>query len=179
MNDSPPTTVPVEDAAHAEQMALAESMLYELDDDAADDGWVEAGAVMAPYVMGLKAASSEAVERQRRYMRLMTLLLPGLKQWLLSWHLGASFEAVYAEAQRCVYASLKQPSPAFHDWLEELLAEAEPGLPVVAMPARSRTASVLAQLFTAEDWQRLATVAGEGMSQGVLKVAERERDRVV
>lgn len=177
MNDSPPTALPIEDAARAEQMALAESMLYESDDDAADDGWVEAGAVMAPYVSELKAASSEAVERQRRYMRLMTMLLPGLKQWMLSWNLGASFEGVYAEAQRCIYEYLKQPSPTFHDWLEELLVEDEQ--PVAAMPVRARTASVLAQLFTAEDWQRLATVAAEGMSQGVLKIAERDRTVVV
>lgn len=162
--------------SRAEQLALAEAMLYEPCDEAEieGNGWVEAGAVMAPYVGGLKAASPEVFERQRRYMQLMTLLLPELKQWMGSWNLGASFEVVYAEAQRCVYGHLKQPTSELGDWLEALLAEDAEDLPTAERRVRSQTASVISKTFTSEDWQYLATVAAEGMSQGVLQVAQRE-----
>jgi hypothetical protein len=170
----------MEDRILAEQLAKTGNLmdlcsgddwLKEIDDPE-EDGWVEAGLMAKPYVERLKAASPEDFKRQRRYMRLLSILSPELQRWLQTWHLGLSLEAVFVEAQQRVYAHLKQLTPEQQTWMDALLAEDDQSLPMAERAMRSQSVAMLLTLFTPDDWQAFARVAAEGMSQGVLQLAQ-------
>jgi hypothetical protein len=127
-------------------------------DDPEDDGWIEAGLMAKPYVEWLKAASSEDFKRPRRYMRLLSILLPELKRWLQTWQLGLSLEAVFVEAQQRVYAHLKQLTPEQQTWMEALIAEDDQGQPMAERTVRAQSVAMLLTLFTPEDWQAFASL---------------------
>lgn len=139
---------------------------------AEDDGWVEAGAMTQPYVNYLKSLTPEQNRSLRFQAQLLSILLPELKQWVASWGLGLSFEPVYISALKTLYRHLKRLTEEQEDWIAALISEHDQGLPMEEQPVRSQTSSMLAQLFTVEDWHELAEVAAQGMSQTVLQIPQ-------
>jgi hypothetical protein len=152
-----------------------EAWIQEADaEDASDEGMVEAGQALKPYVELIKNASPEALQRQRWYVRVLSILLPELKGWLKSWQLGRSFEVVYMEAQKRLYSHLRNLSPEQMDWIEALLAEKERALPDEQRVIRAQAVSMVAQMFTFEDWQAIADVAAQTMAHDILQIGQRE-----
>ncbi|MBE9064382.1 hypothetical protein [cf. Phormidesmis sp. LEGE 11477] len=145
---------------------------------AEDDGWIEAGVMMRPYVNYLKSLTPEQNRSLRFQAKLLGILLPELKQWITSWGLGQSFEPVYTAARQTLYRHLKQLTEEQEDWITALIDENDQRLPVEEQAVRSQTSSMLAQLFTVEDWHELAEVAAQGMSQTVLQIPQAVSDRV-
>jgi hypothetical protein len=139
-----------------------------------DDGWIEAGVMMKPYVEYLKSLSPEDHLSLRFQAQLLMILLPELRQWLEGWGLGLSFEAVHLKARRILAGHLKRLTEEQAEWVDALIAEDNQNLPKAERKVRSQTVAMFSQLFTEEDWQTLAKVAAEGMSQGVLKLADKE-----
>lgn len=138
------------------------------------DGPIEAGPMAQPYLDTLKAASPEALKRQRRYMRLFSILLPELKGWLQTWELGLSYDEVYTAAWRRIYEHLKQPTPEQTEWITALIAEDDQQLPMSERPLRAQVIPVISALLTQEDRQALADIAAQGMAQGVLQMLQVE-----
>jgi hypothetical protein len=124
-------------------------------------GYVEAGAGLESYVQQLKNVSTDAFKEQKRQVKLLSILLPALHDWLASWELGLSFEAVYAEAQRLVYGHLVQATLMQAGWIEEVLAENEQG-------EQLRVRAKLSEMLQQEDWQVLAKVAAKDMEKRIL-----------
>lgn len=174
------TVPPMDELSLADQLAKADELLYQPCDETwiADtsriegDGYIEAGSIMQPYVDRLKAASPEDFKRQRRYMRLLSILLPELKTWLQTWELGRSFESVYTEAQRLTYKHLKHLTSEQETWMEALLAEDEQQPSMEKRTLRSQVVPMLSALFTQEERQALADIAAQGMSEGVLQMVQ-------
>ena len=153
-------------------LCSGDAWLQEIE-DSEDDGWIEAGVTMKPYGELLKAASPEALKRQRRYMRILSILFPELKRWLASWGLGLTFEAVHIEARRIVRQHLfNRLTPEQDAWMDALVAEDDQHLQMAERKVRSQVVTILSTLFTEEDWRKLAAIAAEGMSKGVLQVAK-------
>ncbi|MEM9487331.1 MAG: hypothetical protein AAGA83_27000, partial [Cyanobacteria bacterium P01_F01_bin.116] len=107
-------------------------------------------------------------------MRLFSILYPELKEWLQSWELGRSFDAVYTEARQLIYERLKQPTPEQTDWINALIAEDDQNLPKSERPLRAQVIPTLSALLTQEDRQALADIAAKGMAQGVLQMVQVE-----
>ncbi|MEM9907168.1 MAG: hypothetical protein AAF921_19315 [Cyanobacteria bacterium P01_D01_bin.44] len=166
----------------AERLAKVNALLTAPCDDAwiaettriEGDGWIEAGPRMQPYVETLKSMSPEAIRTMRRQMRIQSILMPELCQWLESWGLGLSFEAVYTEARRVVRRHLKQLTPEQEAWLDALVVEDDQYLPMAERTLRSQVVALFSTLFTEADWQSLADIAAQGMAQGVLQVAQKK-----
>jgi hypothetical protein len=160
------------DAILAEQLRKTGNLMDLLNDEAwvresdadhaSEEGTVEAGLGLQPYVELLKEASPEALQRQRWYVRVLSILLPELKRWLESWQLGRSLEAVYMEAQKCLYGHLRHLTPEQAAWIEMLLAEGEQTLPNEQKVVRAEAIAMLGQMFTPEDWQSVGVAAPEG-----------------
>ena len=140
-----------------------EAWVREADADrAGEEGPVEAGLGLQPYMELIKNASPEALQRQRWTVRVLSILLPELKAWVESWQLGRSLEAVYMEAQKCLYGHLRYLTPEQTAWIEALLAEEEQALPNEQKGVRAEAIAILAQMFTTEDWQSVGVAAPEG-----------------
>jgi len=167
------------DAILAEQLRKTGNLMDLLNDEAwvreadadhaSEEGPVEAGLGLLPYVEFFKEASPEAQQRQRWYVRVLSILLPELKGWLESWQLGRSLEAVYMEAQKCLYGHLRNLTPEQMDWIEALLAEKEQALPDEQNVVRAQAVAMLAQIFTTEDWQAIADVASQTIAKDILQ----------
>ena len=172
------------DAILAEQLRKTGNLMDLLNDeawvrevdakDARDEGMVEAGLALKPYVELIKNASPEVLQRQRWYVGVLSILLPELKGWLKSWQLGRSLEAVYIEAQKRLYGHLKNLSPEQAEWIEALLAEKEQALPDEQRVIRAQAVSMLSEIFTSEDWQAIADVAAQTMANDILQIGQRE-----
>lgn len=127
------------DAILAEQLRKTGNLMDLLNDEAwvrdadadhaSEEGTVEAGLGLQPYVALLKNAVPEALQQQRWTMRVLSVLLPELKGWLESWHIGRSLDVVYLEAQKCLCSHLKNLTPEQTAQIEALLAEKEQALP--------------------------------------------------
>ncbi|MBE9140681.1 hypothetical protein IQ254_26355 [Nodosilinea sp. LEGE 07088] len=170
------------DAILAEQLRKTGNLMDLLNDEAwvreadaehaSEEGPVEAGLALQPYVALLKEASPEALQRQRWYVRVLSILLPELKGWLESWQLGRSLEAVYMEAQKCLYGHLRHLTPEQTAWIEVLLAEGEQASPNDQKVIRAEAIAMLAQMFTTEDWQAIAHVASQTMAKDILQIGQ-------
>jgi len=171
------------DAILAEQLRKTGNLMDLLNDEAwvreadADgagaEGPVEAGLGLQPYVELLKNASPEALQRQRWTVKVLSILLPELKGWLESWHLGRSLEVVYMEAQQCLYRHLRNLTPEQTDWIEALLAEKEQALSDEQKVVRAQAVAMLAQIFTSEDWQAIANAAAQTVSNDILQMGQK------
>lgn len=139
---------------------------------AKDDGWIEAGVMTKSYVEYLKSRTPEQIKAQFRQMRIQSILLPELHDWMQNWGLGISFEVVHTEARRVLRRHLKQLTPEQETWLDALVAEDDQHLPMEERTLRSQVVSLLSNLFTDEDWQTLADIAAQNMAKGVLQVAQ-------
>ncbi|WP_052049689.1 hypothetical protein [Leptolyngbya sp. KIOST-1] len=170
------------DAILAEQLRKTGNLMDLLNDEAwvreadaahtNEEGTVEAGLGLLPYVEFLKDASPEALQRQRWYVRVLSILLPELKGWLESWQLGRSLEAVYMEAQKCLYDHLRHLTPEQRAWIEMLLAEGEQVSPNEQKVIRAEAIAVLAQMLTTEDWQAIANVASQKMTKDIVQMGQ-------
>ncbi|MFQ4139067.1 hypothetical protein PGN35_022415 [Nodosilinea sp. PGN35] len=170
------------DAILAEQLRKTGNLMDLLNDEAwvreadadraGEEGPVEAGLGLQPYVELIKNASPEALQRQRWTVKVLSILLPELKGWLESWHLGRSLEVVYMEAQKCLYRHLRNLTPEQTDWIEALLAEKEQPLPDEQKVVRAQAVTMLAEMFTAEDWQAIANVASQTMAKDILQMGQ-------
>jgi len=134
---------------------------------AADEetGFVEAGAGLSSYVEQLNQVSPEAFRVQKQQVKLLSILLPALHDWLKSWELGQSFEAVYAEAQRLVYGHLVEAMEIQSEWIETLLAADK-------QTAHVQVKGRLPEMLCQEDWQILAKVAAQDMETRILHRAQ-------
>ena len=135
-------------------------------------GAVEAGLGLRSYVAQIEAASPEALKRQRQCVKVLSILLPELRQWLEGWQLGLCFEAVYTEAERLTYERLDDFMLEQQAWISELLIESEKGLPVGQRPIRQEAIAKLSELLTEDGWQALANTAAKDMAEGVLQTVQ-------
>lgn len=142
--------------------------------EAACDGAVEAGAGLKSYVAQIETASPDALKQQRQAVKLLSILLPELRQWLESWQLGMCFESVYAEAQRLIYERIDDFMLEQQDWIRNLLMEHEKDLPLGSRPIRESAISKLSELLAEDGWQTLASVAAQDVAEGILKAAQVE-----
>jgi len=106
-------------------------------------------------------------------VKVLSILLPELKGWLESWHLGRSLEVVYMEAQQCLYRHLRNLTPEQTDWIEALLAEKEQALSDEQKVVRAQAVAMLAQIFTSEDWQAIANAAAQTVSNDILQMGQK------
>ncbi|MBD2427423.1 hypothetical protein [Phormidium sp. FACHB-1136] len=170
------------DAILAEQLRKTGNLMDLLNDEAwvrkadadhaSEEGTVEAGLGLQPYVDLLKNAAPEALQQQRWTMRVLSVLLPELKGWLESWQLGRSLEVVYLEAQKCLCSHLRKLTPEQTAWIEALLAEKEQALPDEQTVVRAQAITMLAQIFTPEDWQAIANAAAQAMANDILQIGQ-------
>jgi len=172
------------DAILAEQLRKTGNLLDLLNDDdwvraADEEDFVEAGLGLQPYVDLIQGAAPEALRRQRWYVRVLSILLPELKQWLESWQLGRSFEAVYIETQRRLYKHLEQLTSEQQDWIEALLAEAEQVASEGHKGVRAQATTWLAQLFTEEDWNAIAQAASQAIAHDIQHLGQEAAKQTV
>lgn len=76
------------------------------------------------------------------------------------------------EAQKCLYNHLKNLTPEQTDWIEALLAEKEQALPDEQKVVRAQAVTMLAEMFTAEDWRAIANVASQTMAKDILQMGQ-------
>jgi hypothetical protein len=172
------------DAILAEQLRKTGNLLDLLDDeawvrDAKEEEFVEAGLGLQSYVDLLKGASPEALRRQRWYVRVLSILLPELKGWLVSWRLGCSFEAVYIEVQQRLFKRLEQLTSEQGDWIEALLAEDEQKLPQEQRVLRAQAIPWLTQLFSEEDWEAISQAAALAITHDILAIRRQVQEQTV
>ena len=136
------------------------------------DGPVEVGLDLGSYLDAIAATPSADLAKQRRCVRILSILYPELRRWLESWNLGQSFEPVYAEAQRRVYDHVRQLTPEQEQWMDALIAEYAQELPIEARELRSQVIPFLSSLMTTDDRQALADIAAQHMAQGVLQLVQ-------
>lgn len=164
----------------AQQLAKTGNLLDLLNDEAWLDeteaieaecgGQVEAGADLKSYVDLLATVGPEQFRQQRRQVEVLSILLPELKNWLKSWQMGLSFDAVYVEARRRLFSHLQQPTEEEAAWIEALLVEeAQRPLPE-QKTVRSQAIAMLSRMLTDDDWQALAKTAAEATATGILRV---------
>ena len=166
----------------AEQLQIADERMRQLNDigwlrqhpatDIEGDGWVEAGNGLQSYVASLKQLSAQDVSKMKEQVRLLSLLLPVLRDWLVSWELGASFEAVYIEAQKLLFYQIQQATAAQASWIEELLSDRKQGAQAAYPQAQLQLRERLTEILTQENWQAVAKVAAQDMEKRVLQRAQ-------
>lgn len=144
--------------------------------DVEGDGYVEAGNGLQGYVALLKAVTPEAFREQKRLVRALSVLLPALRDWIVSWNLGASFEAVYIEAQSLLFHHIQQASAAHESWIEELIAAHEQGTRAEHPQAQLQLRERLAEILTQENWQALATAAAQDVEKRILQLSQTQGD---
>lgn len=167
----------MDDQRLAEQLAKTGNLMdvtYEDDWWEADDwdGPIETGVMAKPYVEYLNSLTPDQHRFLRWRMRLFSIVYPELEEWLQSWQLGRSFEAVHTEARRRISAHLRQPTPEQTEWINALIAEDDQNLPRSERRVRSQVVPMLSALLTQEDRQTLADIAARGIAQGVLQMAQ-------
>ncbi|MEO1447580.1 MAG: hypothetical protein AAFV46_15355 [Cyanobacteria bacterium J06635_11] len=164
----------------AEQIAKADLLMRQLNDadwlrqnsadEIEDDGWVDAGNGLQPYVAALKRLSVEDMRKIKAQARVLSMLLPVLRDWMVSWELGASFEAAYIEAQTLLFHQIQKASVAQEGWFEELSLAYEQGKRAEYPPALLQKR--LTDILTQEHWQALAKVAMQDMENRILQHAQ-------
>jgi len=137
-------------------------------------GYVEAGNGLQGYVELLKAVTPEVFREQKRQVRALSMLLPVLHDWLVSWELGASFEAVYIEAQGLLFQRIQKASAAQESWIEALISAHEQG--TSAEHPHQQLRARLAEILTQENWQAIAKVADQDMEQRILQHSQAQAE---
>jgi len=163
------------DQRRAEQIAMADELMRQLNDpvwlkqnaDIDCDGWVDAGNGLQPYVAALKRLSTQEMRTIKAQARVLSMLLPVLRNWMESWELGASFEAVYIKAQTVLFYRIQKASFSQEDWFEELSLAYAQGTRAKHPPAQLRKR--LTEVLTQENWQALAKVAAQDTEKRVLQ----------
>lgn len=108
--------------------------------------------------------------------RLQSRLFAALAQLLAAWNLGIGLEGAQRCGQQCLLSRLHQPAPEIQAQLLTLL-EAELTLPQ-AGPNSSISLDAMAMdtllktLLTPQDWEAIATAAGESVRTHVIHKVE-------
>jgi hypothetical protein len=131
-------------------------------------GQIEAGLVMRDYQQQVNALTSEQAKHLRSQVKVQSTLFMALHAWMNDWNLGAGFQGTYTIARRLVRQHLAAPSPALQQFMEELLAETSP-VGCGNQPTQQQVITLLAEMFTAEDWQVMAEAASRSIAAQVLK----------
>jgi len=76
------------------------------------------------------------------------------------------------EAQKCLYGHLRHLTPEQTAWIEMLLAEGEQAVPNEQKVIRAEAITMLAQMFTTEDWQAIAYAASQTMTKDILQIGQ-------
>lgn len=170
------------DQRQAEPIQVADEQMRQLNDidwlrqhpatDIEGDGWVEAGNGLQPYVARLKQLSAQDVSNMKMQVRLLAIFLPVLRDWLVSWELGASFEAVYIEAQKLLFHQIQQATAAQASWIEAVLAAHPQGAQAAHLQGQLQLREKLTEILTQDNWHALATIAAHDIEQRVLKRAQ-------
>ena len=80
------------------------------------DSWCEAGLIAKPYVEYLQSLTPEQHRSLRLQAQLLSILLPELKQWVITWGLGLSY--------------LNRLTEEHPDWISALVEEDNQHLPL-------------------------------------------------
>jgi hypothetical protein len=131
-------------------------------------GQIEAGLVMKDYQQRVNALTSEQAKHLRHHMKVQSTLFLALHAWMNAWNLGAGFQETYTIARCLVRQHLAAPSPTLQQFVEALLTEASP-VDGGSQPTQQQVITLLAEMFTAEDWQVMAESAARSIanSEGV------------
>lgn len=164
----------------AEQLQIADERMAQLNDtdwlqqhpaaELEGDGWIEAGNGLQPYVAGLERLAVPDVKQMKAQVKVLSILLPVLRERLESCELGASFEAVYVEAQSLLFERIQQAAVAHESWIEALMVAHERDASV----GREQVREKLGEILTLENWQKLAKVAAYEAEKQILKQAQVE-----
>ena len=141
-------------------------------------GRIEAGLGMKAYAQAKYDDSLVHVRLDlRRQMRIQSILFVELKQWMTEWDIGIAFEDTYTEARELIRAHLKQPTTELAAWVEAVLREDDSAqqLSDEPKPLRSQTRAQLLAIVTDEDWETLAQVAANAISESILRVGKVEK----
>lgn len=170
----------MDEQRRAEPLQIADEQMRRLNDiewlkqhpaaEIEGDGWVEAGNGLQPYVASLKRLSAQEMRTIKAQARVLSILLPVLRNWIASWGLGASFEAVYIEAQTVLFHRIQKASTAQEDWFEELSLAYQQGTRAEHPPEQLRKR--LTEILTQENWQALAKVAAHDAEKRVLQYSQ-------
>lgn len=180
MTPSAPIGQPPADPQLEERLAKAKALLEQPCDEQwiaetieiEGDSWCEAGLIAKPYAEYLQSLTPEQHRSLRLQAQLLSILLPELKQWVITWGLGLSFDPVYLETRQILFRHLKRLTEEQPDWISALVEEDNQHLPLEERGVRSQTSRMLTQLFLPEDWEQLATIAAEGMSAAVRQISQ-------
>jgi hypothetical protein len=140
-------------------------------------GQVEAGLAMQEYHHTVNALRTDQLQHLRQQMRVQSILLTGLRQWMDSWDLGAGFEDTYAIARRFIREHLANPTPTQQSLVERLWIENQDSS---ANPLKQQqVVAILSEMFTQENWQAMAKVASHSISSQVLSAGQTQTNPVV
>lgn len=170
----------MDEQRRADPLQIADEQMRQLNDidwlrqhpaaEIEGDGWVEAGNGLQPYVAALKQLSTQDMRTIKAQARVLSMLLPVLRDWMAAWELGASFEAAYIEAQGLLFRQIQAASVAQERWFEELSLAYRQGTRTEYTQAQLR--KKLADILTQENWQALAKVATQDMEKRILQHAQ-------
>jgi hypothetical protein len=107
------------------------------------------------------------MRKMKEQVRVLSMLLPVLRDWMMSWDLGGSFEAAYIEAQRLLFQHIQQAAADRESWIEEFSSAYVQGTREEHLQAQLRKR--LTEILTQENWQALATVAVQDMETRILQ----------
>lgn len=96
------------------------------------------------------------------------MLLPVLRDWLMSWELGTSFETVYIEAQTLLFQQIQQATTSQDSRIEELLSQNEQSAEAGHQPGKLQLREKLAEILKQEDWPALARIAAQDVEKRIL-----------
>lgn len=132
---------------------------------------VEAGLPMREYSQTVSALTSEQNQKLRQQIKVQSILFTALRQWMESWDLGAEFDDTYAIARRLIRHHLANPTATQLATIDRLLAgSVDPGN---MNPSTGKQAvSLLAEMFTQDDWQAMAEAASHAISSRVLSAGK-------
>ncbi|MEL6779673.1 MAG: hypothetical protein AAFO06_20730 [Cyanobacteria bacterium J06597_16] len=136
------------------------------------NGYIEAGLPMRGYVEQLQSLTPEQNEQVRQYAKLIHILFPELHKWVESWNLGAGFEEAHKVARSILTERWNSFAIEQEEWVKALIAEEESTEKAADKTVRQQTSAELAQMFTDQDWQKIADGAAQAVKQNVLQVGQ-------
>ncbi|MEL7352096.1 MAG: hypothetical protein AAF050_15115 [Cyanobacteria bacterium J06649_5] len=147
--------------------------LQEIKDNEFDGaGTIGAGLATRSYVEAVNKLTSDQLRAIKRKARLQAILFTELSDWMQTWDLGIGFENVYIVSRRIVREHLELLNPEQQAWIETLLIEDKTLERGAEKPVRQQTKAMLAEMFTADDWKRMADTAAQTIKDTVLQVGQ-------
>lgn len=149
--------------------------LQALQEDNEFDGAGTIGAALdGPYVKAVNSLTAEQLKEIKQKARLQSILFTELNDWMQTWNLGVVFEEVYIVSRRIVREHLKALTPEQQSWIDELLLEDKTLKRDAEKPIRQQVKAKLIEIFTEDDWQRMAKKAAESAQKNILSLGQVE-----